>query len=324
MITRYVIPFLGLVGLLWAVTFVFTIGKAETPQPNQLSLPPAAPFAATISGTGIIEANTRNIEVGSHLSGIVTQVPVVEGKVVKQGDLLFALDDRAAKAELESRQKDLAAAQARLETARVQLADDQDQLRRAESLKVGVAVSEDVLMRRRFAARRAAANVTQAEAEVESAKAQMQSAEVTLSRLSVTAPMEGRVLKVRVQPGEFVQAGQQVAPILMGNDTPLYVRVTVDENDVWRFAPEAKAEAALRSNKEIKVPLKFVRVEPYVQPKQNLSGRSTELVDTRVLEVVYEIMGGSEQLFIGQQMDVFIEVMAEKPAQQPGEKQAAN
>lgn len=308
MITRYVIPFLGLVGLLWAITFVFTIGRAETPQPNQLSLPPSAPFAATISGTGIIEANTRNIEIGSHLSGIVVAVPVIEGQVVAKGDVLFALDSRAAEAEAQSSRKEMAAAQARLETARVQLADDQDQLRRAESLKVGVAVSEDALMRRRFAVKRAAANVTQAEAELESARAQLESAEVTLSRLSVTAPISGRVLKVRVQPGEFVQAGQQVAPILMGNDTPLYVRVTIDENDVWRFSGEAKAEAALRSNKEIKVPLKFVRVEPYVQPKQNLSGRSTELVDTRVLEVVYEIAEHKEQLFIGQQMDVFIEV----------------
>jgi HlyD family secretion protein len=307
MIMRYGIPLLGLLGLVFGIVFVFSIGKGDTPPPNQLALPPSAPYAASLSGTGIIEANSRNIEVGSHVSGIVSAVAVSEGQWVKQGEVLFQIDDRAGKAAYDAAQKDVAAAQARLESARVQQADAQDQLKRAESLKVGVAVSDDALTRRRFAAQRARAAVTQAQAELESARAQLESANVALERLGVKAPVEGRVLKVRVRPGEFVTAGQATAPVLMGNDSPLYVRVTVDENDVWRFSPEAKAEAALRSNKDIKVPLRLVRVEPYVQPKKNLSGNSAELVDTRVLEVVYAIEENKEQLFIGQQMDVFIE-----------------
>lgn len=307
MITRYLIPLLGLIGLVFGIVFAFSHGQSKTLAPAQLSEPPTAPYAATISGTGIIEANSRNIDVGTFLSGVIASVAVTEGQVVKKGDLLFALDDRAAASDLEMRRKDVSAAEARLETARVQVADDQDQLKRAESMKVGVAVSEDMLQRRRFTARKSHAALSQAQAELDSAKAQLASAQVTLDRLSVKAPIDGRILKVRVRPGEFVNAGAETAPVLMGNDTPLYVRVTVDENDVWRFSPDAKAEAALRSNKDIKVALKFVRVEPYVQPKKNLSGSSAELVDTRVLEVVYEIAETNEKLFIGQQMDVFVE-----------------
>jgi len=307
MITRYLIPLLGIAGLLFGIVFSFSHGKSEEAKPNQLSEPPTAPYAATISGTGIIEANSRNIDIGSFLSGIVAAVPISEGQLVKKDDVLFVLDNRAALSDLEMRKKDMAAADARAETARVQLADDQDQLKRAESMKVGVAVSEDTLQRRRFTARKTQAALTQAMAELESAKAQLASAQVTLDRMTVRAPIDGRILKVRVRPGEFVTAGSEVAPVLMGNDKPLYVRVTVDENDVWRFSPEAKAQAALRSNKDIKVPLKFVRVEPYVMPKKNLSGNSAELVDTRVLEVVYEIEATNESLYIGQQMDVFVE-----------------
>ena len=134
-------------------------------------------------------------------------------------------------------------------------------------------------------------------------------AEVMLDKISVYAPVDGRVLKVRVRPGEFVSAGTvaSLSPILMGSDSPLYLRVTIDENDLWRFTPTAKATAVLRSNKEITFPLRFVRVEPYVQPKQNLTGDMNERVDTRVLEVIYAIDGSASNVFIGQQLDVFIE-----------------
>jgi len=310
MITRYLIPLLSFAGLIFAIIFVFGIGKKESLPPNQLSEPPSAPYAATISGTGIIEANSRNIDIGSFLSGIISAVMINEGELVKKGDVLFSLDDRAAASDLQMRKKDLVAAEARLETMRVQLADDQDQLKRSESMKVGIAVSQDMLQRRRFTAKKSTASLNQAQAELESAKAQLESSQVMLDKMTVRAPIDGRVLKVRTRPGEYVTAGSAPAPVLMGNDTPLYVRVTIDENDVWRFSKEAKAEAALRSNKDIKVPLSYVRIEPYVQPKKNLSGNSAELVDTRVLEVVYEIATSNEQLFIGQQMDVFIEEVA--------------
>ena len=51
-----------------------------------------------------------------------------------------------------------------------------------------------------------------------------------------------------------------------------------------------------------------MRVEPYVIPKQSLTGDNRERVDTRVLQVVYAVEEDSPQLFVGQQVDVFIEV----------------
>jgi hypothetical protein len=51
-----------------------------------------------------------------------------------------------------------------------------------------------------------------------------------------------------------------------------------------------------------------VRFEPLVVPKRSLTGDATERVDTRVLRVIYEVVGTpSVPLFVGQQMDVFIE-----------------
>ena len=47
-----------------------------------------------------------------------------------------------------------------------------------------------------------------------------------------------------------------------------------------------------------------------VIPKVSLAGQSTERVDTRVLQGVYSFDRGSLPIFVGQQMDVFIEANA--------------
>lgn len=67
------------------------------------------------------------------------------------------------------------------------------------------------------------------------------------------------------------------------------MRVDIDENDAWRFRPGAPALAYVRGNPDLKTPLRFERFEPYVIPKQSLTGDTTERVDTRVLQVIYSL-----------------------------------
>jgi hypothetical protein len=53
-------------------------------------------------------------------------------------------------------------------------------------------------------------------------------------------------------------------------------------------------------------------VEPFVVPKKSLTGDSTERVDTRVLQVIYRIDDKNVPVFVGQQMDVFIDADSER------------
>src|SRR5206468_5814354 len=107
----------------------------------------------------------------------------------------------------------------------------------------------------------------------------------------------------------FAVAGATANPmILLGRPKPLYLRVDVDEHEAWRVRSEASANAAVRGNASLKSPIKFVRFEPFVLPKKSLTGDNTERVDTRVLQVIYRVERDDLRLFIGQQMDVFIEV----------------
>ena len=125
------------------------------------------------------------------------------------------------------------------------------------------------------------------------------------------APVDGQVLQLKVHLGEFApEAATAVGEpplILLGSVTPLHVRVDVDENDAWRVRAGATAIGYLRGNKHITTPLTFVRFEPFVVPKRSLTGDSTERVDTRVLQVVFSFERRDLPIYVGQQMDAFID-----------------
>lgn len=305
---RFVVPLISVLGLLYAVYYIVA-GSAEAPGGARLQLvqPPSTPFQETISGSGIIEANSRNIKIGSHQSGVAQTVYVTEGQAVEKNAPLFKLDDREARASYQTQISEVSVAAARVQEAKALLDDQKDQLQRLEQLKQGVSVSVDRLERARYAVETAKAKVQVAESNLKAATQRRDQAKVILDQMTVNAPIDGRVLKVNLRPGEFVQAGEtETPPVIVGNDRPLFVRVSVDENDVWRFKPNSQAEGALRSNRAIHFPLKFVRIEPYVVPKTSLTGTPSERVDTRVLEILYQIGDTDTPLYIGQQVDVFI------------------
>jgi hypothetical protein len=83
--------------------------------------------------------------------------------------------------------------------------------------------------------------------------------------------------------------------------------VDIDEHNIPRFHPGAPARATPRGDAGHPTPLRFVRVEPFVVPKKSLTGDNTERVDTRVLQVIYALETNERPVYVGQQMDVFIE-----------------
>ncbi|MBI1853254.1 MAG: HlyD family efflux transporter periplasmic adaptor subunit [Planctomycetes bacterium] len=345
MIRKYVLPLLALIGLLFGVYTVLASNKPVNPA-QPVADPAASPFKAYVAGAGLVEASTQNIAVGTPTSGVVTDIPVLVGGRVHSHDVLFKLDDRSSRAELIVRQAALASAKAKLERleglprpedvpaaeARVHeadatLADLRNQLALAESLGDKRAISMEEMGRRRFAVDAGVARVAEAKAQlqlleagawkpdVEIAKADVASAEalvrateIELDRLVVRAPVDGEVLQVNVRLGEYAQAGPLDKPLMvMGGVDRLHVRIDVDENDAWRFRPKAAAVAYVRGNRELRTELQFERVEPYVVPKRSLTGDSTERVDTRVLQVIYSFDPNSIPIYVGQQMDVFID-----------------
>jgi len=147
-----------------------------------------------------------------------------------------------------------------------------------------------------------------ARTQVAQAEAAAHQDEVNIERLTTRAPIEGTILQNKVRLGQYAQCGPLNEPLMiLGSVSPLHVRVDVDEHDALRVREGAPAVGSPRGNGSLRVPLQFVRFEPYVIPKKSLTGDSTERVDTRVRQVIYRIVAENSSLFVGQQMDVYIE-----------------
>ena len=302
MFRKYFLPLVALAGVAFALSTVVW-GNKSPPVAPPVSEAPQSPYPTFVAGSGLVEASTENISLGTHVAGIISKIFVHAGSDMKAGDPLFAIDDRATLADIDIRRAAVLA-------AKTQLIEASYNLSLMESLAAAGITSHDDLMKKRFASQTA-------EAQVALAQAELKSSETGLDLLTVRAPVDGQVLQCKAHLGEFapvaaIAAGQPPL-ILLGSIARLNVRVDVDENDAWRVRAGTQAMGYLRGNKSIKTPLAFVRFEPYVVPKKSLTGASTERVDTRVLQVIFSFTRGDMPIFVGQQMDVFIKA-PERPS----------
>ncbi len=304
---RFLLPAIGVLAALWA-----TYSIARTTPRRQPTDPPASPpvseYADAVAAVGLIEASTENISLGTPLAGVVARVFVAAGQPVKKGDPLFELDLRQLRADLDVKQRTLAVVGSRVAVARARLEDLTRQLAFVEQVKDRRAVSAEELSRRRSAVQTATAELEQARAEVAAASSQVRAADTEIERSTVRAPLDAEVLQVKVRVGEFAPAAPTLTPlIVLGGAKPLHVRVDVDEQEAWRVREGARAIGHVRGNAKVATSLSFVRFEPFVVPKRSLTGDSTERVDTRVLQVVYRVEREDVPLYVGQQLDVFID-----------------
>jgi len=293
-IRKFIVPLAAIAGVAVAIVIVLHANQVAPALPPIVQ-PPKAPFSSYLAGAGIVEASTENIAVGTPVSGIVTAIYVRWGERVKAGYPLFKIDDRDLQAQL-------LPAIAKVKEAEATLAMARTQLRLAQSVPDKRAISVEELCNRRSV-------VAIDEAALASAEAQVQQLKIEIERRTVRALVSGQILQIKTRLGEFAPSGV-VSPALMllGQDTPnLHVRIDIDENDAWRFRPGALAVAFVRGNSALETPLNFVRLEPYVVPKVSLTGQTAERVDTRVLQVIYSFDQAELPVYVGQQMDVFIQ-----------------
>ncbi len=329
------------------VLFMWNERLTKSPPTHTQFAPRAlAPFPSYISAVGIVEANGGNIYIGSPVNRVVDKVEVAVGQKVKKGDVLFRLEAHDLDADLVSRcinyqnalvslkklislprKEDVLSAEAQLRAAQVELDQAKSQFQRVDGLQKSGAMSDEEIARRQFAFEDAAAKYQQAEADldkiqagawppdveiarlqVKQSKAMVQRAKADLKRTIIRSPIDGTVLQIKIHEGEFPPSDSlRTPPMIVGNTDPMNLRVSINQFDASYFNPEAKAIAYLQGNSEVSFPLKFVQLEPYFVTKQNLNNDITEKVDTRVLQAIYSFEEEEKRVYVGQQMDVFIE-----------------
>ena len=291
--------YLAILGIVVGVAYVL-YSMRPYPKMVPIAKPSATPYQKTIAATGIVEAQNRNIFIGSPVPGLVDDYFVKVGDKVQKGDLLFTIDGRDLKAQLEVREADVEVAEADLDKL-------EDQLARYEKVKDPRAVSVDEVRTKRF-------EVQAAKKRLKEAVAKVHETEALIERLEITAPQDGVILQNNLRKGEYFQSGNMGPAMVLGDLERLQIRADIDEQNASQFFPGAQAVAFPKNNTTEMIPLTFSYVEPYVIPKRSLTGSGEERVDTRVLQVIYTFKKPKNlNIYIGQQVDVFIN--AEQEAQ---------
>ncbi|MGA2222704.1 MAG: biotin/lipoyl-binding protein [Verrucomicrobiia bacterium] len=283
---------LAIIGILAGLVAAYIFGIERKAQPPVFK-PVSSPYESAIYANGIIEseqASGANINIYPEVSGPIIQVLVREGQRVSAGTPLFTIDDSVQRANAELAESNLKAAH------------DQYDKRRASYDIDPKSISKDVL--------------DTAEDAVNQAAAALKAANALLQKYSVKAPVDGVVLAVNATAGSYVSsqgaydAYTQASDPLVVMGAPqdyLAVRCYVDEILVSRLPSpwHIQAQMSIRGT-DIKVPLEFVRVQPYVSPKIELSNQRQEKVDLRVLPVIFRFEKQDAPVYPGQLVDVFI------------------
>jgi HlyD family secretion protein len=255
--------------------------------------PVSNPYDSAIYANGIIESDQssgENINIFPEVSGPITEVLVREGQEVSAGTPLFTIEDSVQRAAVELAESNLKAAR------------DQYDKRRASYDIDPESISKDVLDTAKDAVTQAAAALTAANA--------------LLQYYSVKAPVDGVVLAVNTTAGSYVSSQgayntytELFDPLVVMGAPQKYmaVRCYVDEILVSRLPSPAHIRAQMQiTGTDIKVPLQFVRVQPYVSPKIELSNERQEQVDLRVLPVIFRFEKKDAPVYPGQMVDVYI------------------
>ena len=204
--------------------------SAAVPPPPQVTVAKVItkPVTEFDEFTGRFEA-INHVEIRPRVSGYIESVNFTEGSEVKQGDVLFIIDQRPYAAELKHAEATLVQTKSALMLARSERA-------RAANLLAQHAISQEEFDTR-------SSGDEQAEANVEVAEAALDTARLNMTFTKITAPIGGRISRAEVTAGNLVTNGQTLLTTLVSLD-PIYVRFDGDEQAYLRYVKEAKDRAA--------------------------------------------------------------------------------
>ncbi len=163
------------------------------------------------------------VEIRARVSGYLESIHFTDGVEVKKGDLLFVIDPRPYKAELDHAEAELQRAQTRLELA------DND-LERADRLLKSKAISGEEADARSKAKR-------EAEAALVSARATVAASKLNVDFTQITAPISGRIGRKMMTEGNLVNANQGQSSMLttIVSLDPIYCYFDADEQAALKY-----------------------------------------------------------------------------------------
>ncbi|MDT4328686.1 efflux RND transporter periplasmic adaptor subunit [Methylomonas sp. MED-D] len=222
----------GVLALLALLQFLLS-GCGETGNAANGAPPPAAvkaaqPLAQSVTEwdeyTGRVEA-ISSVEVRARVGGYLEKVNFTAGAKVNKGDLLFVIDARPYKAQLNYAIAELERAKSKRELAK-------NDWSRAENLVKAKAISTEEYDTR-------AKGWREADGAVQSAEANVYAARLNVEYCEIRAPIAGRVGREMLTAGNLVTGGDVTVLTNVTSIDPVYVYVDADEQSLLKYRRQA-------------------------------------------------------------------------------------
>src|SRR5215475_2725580 len=192
----------------------------------------------TVGATGTLQAVTT-VQVGSQVSGTISELKVDFNSLVKKGQVLARLDPSLFQTQIEQAKANLVRSQADLERQKVALDDANQKLTRARELSARQLLAKSDLDAAEITAKSAEAQLKSSEAQITQAQASLDQNQVNLEHTVIEAPIDGLVISRNVDVGQTVAASMQAPTlfVLAADLTKMQVVANLDESDVGRIRP---------------------------------------------------------------------------------------
>ncbi len=242
------------------VWFFFLRGDGEA-NPYRTEAVRRGEIVRSVSASGALEALVT-VEVGSQISGQVTQVLVDYNDHVRRGQVMAVLDPQNQRSAVEQSQAQIESARANVAQAQAQVALAQAEYDRQKFLFDRGIIAQAALDTAQASLRTAQAGVRQAQAQVSQQQATLRSNQANLGRTTIIAPIDGVVIDRQIEPGQTVASGLNVAVLftLAQDLSRVQALINVDEADIGSV--------------RVGQPVKFT-VDAY--PNDNFTGQVTQI-----------------------------------------------
>jgi membrane fusion protein (multidrug efflux system) len=251
-------PLLFIALITITLTLVFTGGCKKSDKPQAATPVQVVAIKVEPKDTPVVfefvgqTKSSHQVEIRARVNGFLDKRVYTEGAAVKAGDVMFKMDPKPFQAQLDAAQAALAQQQARLKTARLNLA-------RVMPLAEQNALSQKDLDD-------ATGQEQTAAAAVEAAKAEVEQAKLNLGYCTITAPVTGLSSYARVQDGAYVNQQNSLLTYVAKTD-PIWVNFSMSENDILKYR-RLEDHGLIRAPKNDSYTVEFVLADGFPFPRQ--------------------------------------------------------
>lgn len=271
-----------------------------------------SPYAAIAQGKADVEGGV--IQVAARRQGIIREVFVQEGDIVKAGQPLAKQEDDDARLAAQTAAATLASAKAQLQLHEVQLRTAQREYKRLQGLAASNYVAAQKLDAARDQIASAQANIGSQRAAIGVAAAQLAQANYNQELTVIRAPADGRIARRQANPGAGASTLNVTAMFDLEPNTQRIVRAEIVEADIPNVKIGQEVEIQPESNPDQTYVGKVLRRAAVFGARKLASDDPSQRSDERVVEVVVSADGAP--LLVGQR--VLVKFM--KPGQKAGVK----